>query len=179
MMTLRLPFALLIVSSFGLVGCDDGGVHEVQQWMDQERRQAKVVVPKIAEPKKFTPFVYSVKNDVDPYSPVKLSAALAKLQANSASNIKPDLDRRREPLEAFPLDTITMVGTLEKPTLSYALLKVDRTVYQAKVGNYIGQNFGMITRITDTEIELKEIVRDAAGEWVERKAKLELQENKQ
>ena len=180
MMMLRLSsLALLIVSSFGLTGCGDGGVQEVRQWMDDERRQARVVVPKIAEPKKFTPFVYGAKNDVDPFSPVKLSAALAKLQANSTSNIKPDLDRRKEPLEAFPLDTITMVGTLQKPALSYALLKVDRTVYQAKVGNYIGQNFGMITKITDTEVELKEIVRDAAGEWVERKAKLELQEIKQ
>jgi type IV pilus assembly protein PilP len=71
-----------------------------------------------------------------------------------------------------------MVGTLEKPGLSYALLQVDKAVFQAKVGNYVGQNFGMITRITDTEVEVREIVRDAAGEWTERKAKLELQESK-
>jgi type IV pilus assembly protein PilP len=69
-----------------------------------------------------------------------------------------------------------MVGTLEKAGLSYALVQVDRSVYQAKVGNYIGQNFGMVTNITETEIEIKEIVQDASGEWVERQAKLELQE---
>ncbi|MGV3743108.1 MAG: pilus assembly protein PilP, partial [Burkholderiaceae bacterium] len=89
---------------------------------------------------------------------------------------RPDLDRRREALENFPLDTVKMVGTLNRRGLSFALLEVDKVVYQAKVGNYVGQNFGMITDINETEIELKEIVQDAAGDWVERKAKLELQE---
>jgi type IV pilus assembly protein PilP len=179
MMKLRPPsFALVVAFAFGLAGCGDEGVQEVKQWMENERLQTKAVIPKISEPKKFTPFVYNAKAEVDPYSPAKLSVALAKLQANSASKIKPDLDRRKEPLEAFPLDAITMVGTLQKPGLSYALLQVDRTVYQAKVGSYIGQNFGMVTRITDSEVELKEIVRDASDEWVEREAKLELQEMK-
>ncbi len=71
-----------------------------------------------------------------------------------------------------------MVGTLEKPGLSYALLQVDKSVFQAKVGNYVGQNLGMITNITDVAVELKEIVQDASGDWVERKATLELQETK-
>jgi type IV pilus assembly protein PilP len=172
------PIALLSPLVLGLAGCGDGGVQEVKRWMEDVRRQTVVAVPKITEPKKFTPFMYSAKNEVDPYNPGKLSAALAKLKSNSDSGLKPDLERRKEPLEAYPLDTIRMVGTLEKPGLNYALLQVEKSVFQAKVGNYIGQNFGMITRITDSEVELKEIVRDAAGEWTERKAKLELQENK-
>jgi type IV pilus assembly protein PilP len=170
--------ALLVSVSFGLSGCGDGGVQEVKQWMDEVRQQTRSIVPKLAEPKKFTPFTYSAKSQVDPYSPAKLSVALAKLQANTGNGIKPDLDRRKEALEAYPLDIVVMVGTLEKPGLSYALLQIDKSVFQAKVGNYIGQNFGMITRITDSEVQLKEIVRDASGEWVERKAKLELQESK-
>jgi type IV pilus assembly protein PilP len=179
MTTLRLaPFAFAVVLSAGLSGCGDGGVQEVKQWMDEVRLQSKVVVPKIAEPKKFAPFTYSAKSEIDPYSPAKLAMALAKLHSNSTSNIKPDMDRRREALEAHPLDTLVMVGTLQKPGLSYALLQVDKSVFQAKVGNYAGQNFGMITKITDTEVQLKEIVRDASGEWVERQAKLELQESK-
>jgi len=162
-----------------LAGCGDGGLQEVKQWMDEVRRQTPVSVKKLQEPKKFTPFVYAAKEEIDPYSPAKLSAALAKLQAaNSSGALKPDLERRKEPLESYPLDSIVMVGTLEKPGLSYALLQVDKAVFQAKVGNYIGQNFGMITRITEAEVDIKEIVRDASGEWVERKAKLELQESK-
>jgi type IV pilus assembly protein PilP len=161
-----------------LAGCGDGGLQEVKEWMREVRSQTPVSVPKISEPKKFVPFSYSGKDEFDPYNPAKLSAALAKMQVNSGSGLKPDLERRKEPLESYPLDSIKMVGTLEKPGLSYALLQVDKVVFQAKVGNYIGQNFGMITRITDTEVEIKEIVRDPSGEWTERKAKLELQENK-
>lgn len=161
-----------------LAGCGDGGVQEVKQWMSDVRKSTPVTVEKISEPKKFTPFTYAVKDDVDPFSPVKLSAALAKVQAASGNGIKPDLERRKEPLENYPLDSIKMVGTLEKPGLTYALLQIDKAVFQAKVGNHLGQNFGTITKITESEVHIKEIVRDAAGEWTERAAKLELQENK-
>ncbi len=161
-----------------LSGCGDSGVQELRQWMEEVHRQTPVSVKKIPEPKKFAPFVYGGKDQPDPYSPAKLSVALAKLQSGSNGGLKPDLDRRKEPLESYPLDSIKMVGTLQKPGLNYALLQIDKAVFQAKVGNYVGENFGMITRITETEVELKEIVRDASGEWVERQAKLELQENK-
>ncbi|MDB5762819.1 MAG: pilus assembly protein PilP [Herminiimonas sp.] len=172
----RIVMTIALLS--GLAGCGDGGIQELRQWMDETKRQTKVAIPKLSEPKKFIPFIYDGKNAVDPYNPGKLAVAFAKLQSSSSSAFKPDLDRRREPLESYPLDTLKMVGTLEKPGLSYALLQADKTVYQVKAGNYIGQNFGMITKVTDTEVELKEIVQDASGDWVERKAKLELQENK-
>ncbi|MFD2273871.1 pilus assembly protein PilP [Undibacterium arcticum] len=133
----RAVMSLTLLS--GLAGCGDSGVREVQQWMDEARRQTKVAVPKLSEPKKFTPFVYDARNEVDPYNPAKLSAALAKLQAKSGNGFKPDMERRREPLEAYPLDALKMVGTLQKPGLGYALIQADKTIYQAKVGNYIGQ----------------------------------------
>lgn len=172
-----LSFSMLLTISLALSGCGDGGVQEVREWMDETRKQTVVAIPKLAEQKKFAPFVYTAKEDPDPYNPVKLTAALAKLKVSSGPGLQPDLERRREPLEAYPLDTLKMVGTLERPGLSYALIQVEKSVFQAKVGQYIGQNFGMITKITDAEVEIKEIVRDAAGEWTERKATLELQEN--
>lgn len=161
-----------------LAGCGDGGISEVRQWMDEVRQQTKVSVPKLSEPKKFTPFIYSVKDSIDPYNPSKLAVAFARLKPPSNNSLKPDLERRREPLEAYPLDSLKMVGTLQKPGLSYALLQIDKAIFQAKVGNYLGQNNGMITSITEAAVELTEIVQDASGEWVERKAKLELQETK-
>lgn len=160
-----------------LTGCAGDGVEEIQAWMSETKSQTKVINTTIPEPKKFIPFTYEAKNTVDPYSPMKLEVALAKALAKPGNNsLKPDLERRREPLESYPLDTVRMVGTLNKKSMSFALLEVDKVVYQAKVGNYVGQNFGMITDINETEILLKEIVQDAAGDWVERKAKLELQE---
>ena len=160
-----------------LSGCGGNGVEEIQTWMNETKSQTRVVNTSIPEPKKFIPFTYEAKNAVDPYDPMKLEVALAKALAKpGSSSLRPDLDRRREALENFPLDTVKMVGTLNRRGLSFALLAVDKVVYQAKVGNYVGQNFGMITDINETEIQLKEIVQDAAGDWVERKAKLELQE---
>jgi type IV pilus assembly protein PilP len=161
-----------------LAACGDGGLQAERKWMDEVRQQTKVSVPKLAEPKKFTPFTYGAKDSVDPFNPAKLTVALAKQQSSSASAFKPDLSRRREALEAYPLDSLHMVGTLQKQGLSYALIQADRSLYQTKVGNYIGQNFGMVTGISETEVTIKEVVQDASGEWVERKSKLELQETK-
>lgn len=160
-----------------LAGCGGDGTDELRQWMDEVQRQTPVSVQKIPAPKVFTPFIYAARSDLDPYDPAKMDAAFAKQEAVAKVGIKPDFERRREPLENFPLDTVTMVGTLERPGLKYALLRVDQTVFQAKVGNYVGQNFGKVTRVTDSAVEIREIVRDASGEWIERDAKLELQES--
>ncbi|MDB5853556.1 MAG: pilus assembly protein PilP [Herminiimonas sp.] len=161
-----------------LAACGDGGLQAERNWMDGVRQQARVSVTKVAEPKKFTPFTYGAKDSVDPFSPTKLTVALAKQQSSSASAFKPDMTRRREALEAYPLDALHMVGTLQQKGLNYALVQADKSLYQTKVGSYIGQNFGMITAISDTEISIKEVAQDASGEWVERKSKLELQETK-
>ena len=169
-----LAFSVFSLST--LSGCGDNGVQEVRQWMDDTKRQTKISIPKLSEPKRFIPFVYGGKDSLDPYDPAKLAVVLAKMRDQSASGIKPDLDRRREPLEAYPLDAIKMVGTLQKSGQNYAILQVDKAIFHVKGGNYAGQNLGMITRITDNTVELKEIVQDASGDWVERKATLELQE---
>ena len=167
----------VLVLGAGMAGCTDNGV-ELQQWMQETKQSTKVSIPKLSEPKKFIPFLYDSKRSVDPYNPNKLLVALARAQGNSNSMLKPDMERRREPLESYPLDTLKMVGTMAKPGTTYALLQADKTVFQAKVGNYVGQNFGLVTKISDTGVELKEIVQDASGDWVERQAKLELQESK-
>ena len=173
--SLKTLAVLALLATLG--GCGDGGVQEIKEWMSDVRRHTKVSIPKLSPPKTFTPFTYSGKGSTDPYNPAKLAVAFAKLQANS-TGLKPDLERRREPLENYPIDALKMVGTLQKPGLSYALIEAERTVYQVKVGNYMGQNFGVVTHISETAVDLKEIVQDASGEWVERKAKLELQETK-
>ena len=86
------------------------------------------------------------------------------------------MNRRKEPLEAYPTDGMTMVGSVTQRGLPVALLRVDRLLYQVKLGDYLGQNFGKIMRISETEVVLREIVQDAAGEWIERTSTLKLQE---
>jgi type IV pilus assembly protein PilP len=86
------------------------------------------------------------------------------------------LNRRKEPLEAFPLEQLKMVGTLSQGNDTYALVRADKTLYRVKKGNYMGQNFGLITDVTESEIKLKEIVQDSAGDWAERQSVLPLLE---
>jgi type IV pilus assembly protein PilP len=162
----------------GLAACSGGEQQELNQWMSQVRAQTKTSVPKLPEPKKFEPYSYAVQRELDPFNPQKLAVAQARLQARTGTGIRPDLDRRREALEAYPLDAIAMVGVLRQNNQTFALLQADKTLYRVAVGNYVGQNFGKITGVTETEVALKEIVQDAAGEWTERASKLQLQEVK-
>ena len=90
--------------------------------------------------------------------------------------LAPELNRRKEPLEAYPLDSMVMVGSLIKKGQPVALIRVDNLLYQVKPGNYLGQNYGKITRVGESEVVLRELVQDAAGDWVERTATLQLQE---
>jgi type IV pilus assembly protein PilP len=175
MMRAPIRISLSLTTLLLLSACAESGTEEIRQWMKEVEKDTKVSVTPLSPPKKYIPFVYAARESVDPFSSNKLAIAFAKLQANSGPGLKPDLDRRREPLEAYPLDALKMVGTIQKPGITYALVQADKGVFQVKIGNYMGQNLGMITNITEDGIDLKEVVQDAAGEWVERAAKLELQ----
>ncbi|NYE63534.1 type IV pilus assembly protein PilP [Duganella sp. 1224] len=163
-----------------LAGCGDSDVQEVRTWMQQVDAQTQVRVPPLAEPKVFVPFAYAHKDDIDPFNPNKLLAELAKQAAAGGGNgLRPDTERRKELLETYPLDTIKMVGTIEKKGVMHAVLQVDRAVHQVVVGQHLGQNYGRITAISENAVTLKEIVQDATGDWVERQTRLELQESKE
>ena len=149
---------------------------ELQQWMDQQRREVKPNVTPLSPPKKFDPQPYSATLAVDPFSNQKLSVAIKQEAKQPNSLLAAEMNRRKEPLEAYPLDSMAMVGSVTKQGKPFALLRVDNLLYQVKVGDYLGQNYGRITRIAETEIGLREIVQDAAGEWIERPAALQLQE---
>ncbi len=161
-----------------LQGCGGGNASELQQWIVEQKGNTPVKIKPITAPKKFVPQAYTQQNSMEPFNNQKLLQALRKDSGQSAANlalISPELSRRKETLENYPLDAVSMVGVLDKKTAMVALLKIDKLLYQAKVGNYVGQNYGRITKISDTEISIREIAQDAAGEWIERKVNLQLQ----
>ncbi|MBN9460292.1 MAG: pilus assembly protein PilP [Burkholderiales bacterium] len=166
---------LVVTAALALTACANDQ-SELRSWMDGVRASTQPVRERIAEPKRFEPFRYDNAAQIDPFSPEKLAAAIEKFQQRARDGLKPDLNRRREALEAYPLDTIRMVGRLSNDRQDYALLQAEAVVYKAHVGSYAGQNFGKITRISETEVTLKELVQDAAGDWVERESSLQLQE---
>jgi len=164
-----------VAAALLLAGCGDSDVKEVRDWMDQVKQETRPAVKPLAEPKDFIPYAYGAKEAVDPFSPDKLLSQLAKAAETAPDPNKPDLQRPRELLESFPLDTMRMVGTMAKGGTSYALLQVDKSLYQVKPGQRIGQNFGIVTRVSEDAVNIREVVQDSTGEWVERMAKLELQ----
>ena len=158
-----------------LAGCGDSDVREVRDWMEQVKRDTRPAVKPLPEPKDFLPYAYGARQAVDPFNPSKLLGELARAAATSNNPNQPDLQRPREQLETYPLDTMQMVGTMEKGGVRYALLQVDRSLYQVRAGQRIGQNFGVVTHVGDDAVDIREVVQDAAGEWTGRMSKLELQ----
>jgi type IV pilus assembly protein PilP len=176
-MTLWMRPAAIAAAALALAGCGASDENELRQWMNSVKQSTRVTTQPVPPPKEFTPFAYDSGGAVEPFDPQKILMAVARQQQAraSASAVKPDLERRREVLEGFPLDQIRMVGMMRQGGTNVALLETNGSTHMVRVGNYIGQNFGVVTRITENEVMLKEIVQDAAGEWVERPAKLELQ----
>jgi type IV pilus assembly protein PilP len=158
-----------------LAGCG-AEQEELQSWMDQQKREVKPNVQPLAAPKRFDPAPFDGAQSVDPFSTQKLSVALKQEARQPNSLLASETNRRKEPLEAYPTDGMVMVGSVTKAGKPVALLRVDNLLYQVKLGDYLGQNYGKITKISETEVVLREIVQDAAGEWTERTSTLALQE---
>ncbi len=173
------PLVLVLSACFGLASCGSSEHEELQQWMSEQRNQTRPRIQPLPEPTKFSPQAYTQEGAVEPFSSEKLLQALKRDSNQATANaglIAPELNRRKEPLEAMPLDAVVMVGSLIKQGQPVALVRVDNLLYQVRVGNYLGQNYGRITKISETELALREIVQDAAGEWTERTANIQLQE---
>jgi type IV pilus assembly protein PilP len=167
--------AAALLAAAALAGCT-GADEELQAWMEQQKREVKPNVQPLSPPKKFEAQPYKGALAVEPFSNQKLTVALKQEARQPNSLLASELNRRREPLEAYPLDSMTMVGSVNRGGRPFALLRVDNLLYQVKAGEYLGQNYGRITKIDETQIVLREIVQDAAGEWVERSTALQLQE---
>ncbi len=162
---------LSILAAVSLLAACGGESHEdLRAWMRDQGKNARGKLDPLPQIKPYDPFAYNAFDLPDPFKPRKIEPT------KSASKLAPDLTRRKEPLESYPLEALTMVGTLEKNKAMYALVRTpDRDVYQVRAGNYLGQNFGVITTVGEGEIKLKELIQDGAGDWAERSSTLLLQ----
>lgn len=175
--TVRPWLVLMVLALLG--GCSGGDENELNTWMVEQRNAVKPRVAAVSEPKSFAPQAYEVMDMLEPFNPQKLTRGFKSEAANPVANsalITPELNRRKEPLEVYPLDLMALVGGLERQGQRVALVQIDKLLYQVRVGAYLGQNYGKIVKISETELTLREIVQDAVGEWIERPAVLHLQE---
>ena len=163
---------LLLPVALAMLGGCSSEIDELKQFVRDSDKDLPRRIETLPAVKPFEPFAYEGFDLPDPFKPRKLSAP----KEGAGGGIAPDLNRRKEPLEAFPLEQLKMVGTLSQGKDTYALVRADKTLYRVKKGNYMGQNFGLIMDVTDSEIKLKEIVQDSAGDWAERQSVLPLLE---
>lgn len=165
---------LLAICVIGLSvsGCADDGMDDLRQFVETAHAGKQPKIEPLPEIKTQELFGYAASNLRDPFMAQNLKA-----QAGAGGGPRPDVNRRREPLEEFPLDALKMVGTLQRGKQSWAVIQApDGTVHRATVGNHMGQNFGAITRITEDKINLIELVQGPLGDWIERESSLALAE---
>ena len=157
-----------------VAGCGGESHQDLRVWMQEQGKGVKGKLDPLPQVKPYEPFAYNAFDLPDPFKPRKIEAV------TGGSKLAPDLNRRKEPLESFPLESLQMVGTIQRAKNTYALVRTtDKDVYQIRVGNYMGQNFGVVVEVTDGEIRLKELVQDGAGDWTERSSTIQLAETDQ
>ena len=164
----RLGTVILVL---GLSGCGGSGMEDLERFVGETGRDMQGKIEPLPQVRQYEPFAYVAFDLPDPFKPRKLAIG------GGGGALQPDLLRPKEPLEAFSLETLKMVGALEKKGLIHAVIQTpDKAIYHVHKGNYVGQNFGMITQINDSNVMLREIVQDSGGDWSERTSTLTLQE---
>ncbi len=165
--------AIFIASCALLLGACSEEHSDLREFVKESDKMPGGRIPPLPEVKPYEPFAYNAYDLTDPFKPRKIEPP----KTASKGGIQPDFNRQREALEAFPLENLSMVGTLQQKNKVYALIKApDKGLYRVTSGNYLGQNFGRIVGITETDIKLKEIVQDSGGNWEEKEQALLLQE---
>lgn len=171
---------LIVPVIFGLsvVGCSNSNLQDLQQYVQEVKSSQKGRIEPLPEFKPFETFVYDAAKLRDPFVPWENADTAKRARGLIAGNgPQPNFDRRKEILEQFPLDSLRMVGTLERDGRLWAIIKApDGLVHRIHEDNYMGQNHGKIIRLAEGKIELTEIVSDGLGGWMERSASVTLVE---
>ena len=169
-----IPLAGLLVAAT-LVACGGGGTQDLEDYVAKVRQRPPGPIAPLPEIKPIPTFLYDPGDRRDPFA---LDALVeSAVQTTVPGGIAPDPLRRKEELEQYPLDSLAMVGTLAQGGTQWALItNREGVLYRVRVGNYLGQNNGQITRIDEVEVQLTEIVNDGGGEWRERQASIALKQ---
>lgn len=168
---------LLALTALGLVACGADEHGDLKQELAQLTKDFRGRVEPLPQVKAYEPVPYTAEGQIDPFRPERIDVAAARLSPSANSlRVEKERERPKEPLEAFPLESIQMMGTITQDKEVFALVKAGPNLYRVRKGNYMGQNFGVVTGIDESQISLKELIQDSGGEWVERSSALQLVE---
>ena len=166
-----------IVLSGSMAACTNNPMADLETYVKETKSQQRSSIEPLPEFEPFESFIYQAHALRDPFTTPVFAHTPASVAQASGSGVKPDFERPREPLEEYPLDSLRMVGTLEQDQDSWALiLDTEETIHRVQHGNYLGQNYGKIVRVSEFEVELMEIIPDGLGGWMERQASIAISE---
>lgn len=170
---------LVLACVSALAACGGEQHSDLKKELNEMTKDLRGRVDPLPQVRPYEPVPYQAENEVDPFRPSRIEVATGSDRGTpTTTGIQPDMDRPKEPLEAFPLESIQMVGSLTQGRETFGLVKAGPNLYRVRKGNYMGQNFGVITGIDEVQISLKELIQEGSGEWVERASALQLQEVK-
>jgi len=161
-----------------LAACGGEEQGELRQELAAMTKDLRGRVDPLPQVRSYEPVPYKGESMLDPFVPGRIVVTQAAGTGGGGGGVQPDLNRPKEPLEAFPLEQLQMVGTLAQNKDMYALVRAGSNLFRVKKGNYMGPNFGVITAIDEAQINLKEVVQDSGGDWVERSTTVQMQEGK-
>src|SRR5918996_6365186 len=172
----------LLITAAGvalLAGCTGEEHSDLKQELAQLTKDFRGQVPPLPQVRPYEPVPYTSEGMVDPFRLDRIEVGQAGERGPKVNEKLAEHEKRvKEPLEAFPLESIQMLGTITQEKETFALVKAGPNLYRVRKGNYMGQNFGVITEIDEAQISLKELVQDSTGGWVERVSSLQLVEAK-
>lgn len=168
-------YLALALATILLAGCADDHHSDLREYIASVKARPAGHIPPLPEFEVYESYTYSSMNSRDPFVPKGEASLKGAAQMNAT--LRPDMNRRKEALEQFPLDGLEFVGILEKEGEAWAIVKApDNLVHRVQVGNHMGENYGKVVRITETRIDIEEIVPDGLGGWIKRDAALAITE---
>ena len=157
-----------------LSGCGGAEYQDLRDFVKNSGANMRGKIDPPPEVKQYEFFAYN--NDTNLPNPFKPRKQDMRSGGGAGLN-QPDLNRPKEALEEFPLESLKMVGYLYQNKVGWAVIRAtDNKLYRVKVGNYIGLNYGLIKEVTETSVMIKESVQDSSGDWTERDSSLQLME---
>ncbi len=164
--------AIVLAGSLALAACGGEQYGDLKEELNALTKEMRGVVPPLPVVKPYEPVPYQGVELQDPFGPGKIEL----VRGPGTGPKRPDESRPKEPLEAFALESLKMVGTLQQGKEIFALIRADVSLYRIKAGNYLGQSFGLVTEVSENEVKVRELVQDASGDWAERLGEIKLQE---
>lgn len=176
---IRSRFAVVLAVAAGILVSSCGGQQDdLDRYIAEVKARPSTPIPPIPAVRTYTPYTYEGLLGRDPFRTSTSEGADEVVQSGPATGPRPDLQRPREYLERFELDTLAMVGTFSKEAADWALIQdPDGVIHRISVGNYMGKNHGKVSMVSNNEVQLSEFIADGGGGWLVRDASIALEDS--